>query len=429
MSGRDTMSETSSPREAAAEPMTVVAVRAHRHRAPLLRPFVTAARRTEAVEYVVAEVELAGGVVGQGSAAETVAVTGESADTITAALSGPLRNALEGARGTILELSARVAAALEGATSAKAALEVALHDAWARSLGAPLVELLGGRVGDGLMNDMTISLEEPEVMATHALEAVAAGEQILKIKLGRDIDEDRRRLAAVVEAAPGARLRLDANQGWDPAQAIDIITGFVTDGLPLDLVEQPVAAANIEGLARVSAAVEVPIMADESVWDAADAQRLVEADAVDLLNIKLAKTGGLRGALAIADVALEAGVECMVGAMMEPRISIAAAAHLAIAHPAITMIDLDPPFWFASDVPAGGYAQDSGWLSLTGGPGLGLERLRADVDPSPGTSPPSSSPSSSPSPSLSSSSSPSSSSSSSSSEHPGGAAAPTGGDR
>lgn len=382
MTGVDTMEENPVPRDAAAAPLTVVAVRTHRHRAPLLRPFVTAARRTEAVEYVVAEVELAGGVLGQGSAAETVAVTGESAETIAAALTGPLRRALEGADGTILELSARIAGALEGSTSAKAALDVALHDAWARRLDAPLVELLGGRVGDGLMNDMTISLEDPEVMAAHAREAVAGGEQILKIKLGRDIDEDRRRLAAVVEAAPGARLRLDANQGWEPEQAIDIITGFVADGLPLDLVEQPVAAANIEGLARVSAAVEVPIMADESVWDAADARRLVEADAVDLLNIKLAKTGGLRGALAIADVALEAGVECMVGAMMEPRISITAAAHLAIAHPAITMIDLDPPAWFASDVPAGGYVQDSGWLRLTGGPGLGLDRVGADVDPS-----------------------------------------------
>lgn len=369
-------------------PLEVVAVRAHRHRAPLLRPFVTAARRTEAVEYVVAEVELADGTVGQGSAAETVAVTGESAATIAEALDGPLRRAVEGAGGTITELSARVAAALEGATSAKSALEVALHDAWARSHDAPLVELLDGRVGDGLMNDMTISLEDPEVMAAHTREAVAGGEQILKIKLGRDIDEDRKRLAAVVEAAPDARLRLDANQGWEPEQAIDIIAGFVADGLPVDLVEQPVAAANIEGLARVSAAVEVPIMADESVWDAADARRLVEADAVDLLNIKLAKTGGLRGALAIADVALEAGVECMVGAMMEPRISITAAAHLAVAHPAITLIDLDPPFWFASDVPAGGYTQERGWMRLTGGPGLGLERLTADVDPSGADGPP-----------------------------------------
>ena len=73
-------------------------------------------------------------------------------------------------------------------------------------------------------------------------------------------------------------------------------------------------------------------------------------------------------------------MECIIRAMMEPRISISAAAHLAIAHPAITMIDLDPPFWFTSDVPAGGYAQEDGSLRLLGGPGLGLKRLIADVD-------------------------------------------------
>ena len=358
----------------------VVAVRTHRHRAPLRRPFITAARRTESVEYVVAEVVLDDGTIGQGSAAETLAVTGESADTIRAALEGPLRRAVLGENASITDLSARVAGALDGASSAKAALEVALHDAWARAAGHPLVELLGGRLEDGLMNDMTISLEEPGVMARRAREAVAAGEQILKIKLGHDIAVDRERLAAVIEAAPSARLRLDANQGWSPEQAIEIITGFEADALPIDLVEQPVAAGDVEGLARVSAAVSLPIMADEAVWDVEDARRLVDRGACDLLNIKLAKTGGLRGALAIADVARAAGIECMLGAMMEPRISITAAAHLAIAHPAITMIDLDPPAWFASDVPRGGYVQDGAWLRLTGGAGTGLELLEARVD-------------------------------------------------
>ena len=360
--------------------LEVAAVRRHLHRAPLRHPFVTAARRTEAVEYVVAEVELAGGAVGQGSAAETVAVTGEDAASILAALDGPLGAALRGARGTIGELSARIAAAMPGATSAKAALEVALHDAWARAAGRPLVELLGGSAVATMRNDMTVSLEEPATMAERAREAVAAGHEILKIKLGHDIAEDRERLAAVVEAAPSARLRLDANQGWLPDQAVEIITGFEADGLPVELVEQPVAAGDVEGLARVTAAVSLPIMADEAVWSAADAHRLIEARACDLLNIKLAKTGGLRGAIEVAEAARRAGIDCMLGAMMEPRISITAAAHLALAHPAITMIDLDPPAWFASALPRGGIVQERGVLRLSGGPGLGLELLRPDED-------------------------------------------------
>ena len=119
-------------------PLAVRAVRHHRHRAPLLRPFVTAARRTECVEYVVAEVELNDGTIGQGSAAETVAVTGEDAASIAAALGGPLRAAVEGRRGTLRELTRAVAGAAPGASSARAALDVALHDAWARRLDRPL---------------------------------------------------------------------------------------------------------------------------------------------------------------------------------------------------------------------------------------------------------------------------------------------------
>jgi L-alanine-DL-glutamate epimerase-like enolase superfamily enzyme len=397
-----TMSHPTPSRAPLPDPeLTVVGVRHHRHRAPLLRPFVTAQRRTEAVEYVVAEVELAGGAVGQGSAAETVAVTGESADTIARALAGPLRSALEGASGPLSALSGRVAAALPKDSSARAALDVALHDAAARSLGVPVMRLLGadapgatgagatatgpgrpapGDTPNGMLNDMTVSLEDPEVMAGHAREAVADGQRILKIKLGRDVDQDRRRLAAVLEAAPDVRLRLDANQGWDADRAITIITGLEADGLPIDLVEQPVSAADVDGLARVRAGVRTPVMADEAVWTADDARRLVAAGAADMLNIKLAKTGGLRQALAVADVAAEAGITCMVGSMMEPRISITAAAHLALAHPAITMIDLDAPAWFTSDLPRGGFVQDGAELRLTGGPGLGLELLRQADD-------------------------------------------------
>lgn len=364
--------------------LEVVAVRHHRHLAALKRPFVTAARRTEAVEYVVAEVELSDGTLGQGSAAETVAVTGESADSIERTLAGPLRSALEGAHGTLAELTGRIRGAVDGATSARAALDVALHDAAARSLGLPLVELFGGSLGGTLVDDMTISLEEPGTMAAHTREAVGSGERILKIKLGRDIEQDRRRLAAVLAAAPGVRLRLDANQGWTPDEAIAIIRGFEDDGLPIDLVEQPVPAADLDALARVRAAVNTPVMADEAVWSAEDARRIVDAGAADLLNIKLAKTGGLGEALAIADIAHEADISCMVGSMMEPRISITAAAHLAFAHPAITMIDLDPPEWFTSDAPAGGYRRDRAHLQLIGGPGLGLAPMPTDVDVSPG---------------------------------------------
>lgn len=377
-------------------PMRVRSVRCHTHAAPLLRPFVTAARRTVAVEYVVVDVELeADGQTqtGQGSAAETVRVTGESAATIRDAVDGPLRAALEGAGGTIAELSALVASALPGATSAKEAADVALHDGWGKLADAPLAALLSGdptllggepgalAAGASMANDMTVSLESPEAMARHAAEAAADGYRMLKIKLGTDAVADRRRLDAVVAAAPGARLRLDANQGWTVDQAVRMLTRMEGDGLPVDVVEQPVAKGDLAGMRAVRRAVATPIMADESVWSLDDARRVLDAGAADMINIKLAKTGGIGQAIAIADAAGQAGVSCAIGSMMEPRISIVAAAHLAIAHPAVTMVDLDSPAWFGSDLPAGGIALDGGRLTLLPGPGLGLEMLGPDVDP------------------------------------------------
>lgn len=366
--------------------LTIAAVRWHAHRCPLVHPFVTAQRRTDAVEYVVAEVELADGTVGQGSAAETRAVTGEDARSIATAVDGPIRRALEGAHGTPADLSESIAGALTGATSAKAAVDVALHDAWGRSAGRSVVDLLGGDLSAGrvIPDDMTISLDAPHVMAERAREAADGGARVLKIKLGRDASEDRRRLAAVIDAVPAARLRLDANQGWDAPEAIRMITALEDEGLPVDLVEQPVPARDLDALAAVTAAVATPVMADEALWTREDARAIIERGAADMLNIKLAKTGSLRRALDIADLAQAAGLVCMMGAMMEPRISITAAAHVALAHPAITMVDLDAPAWFASTEPPGGCAVQGGMLTLTGGPGLGLARLDPATDPYPG---------------------------------------------
>lgn len=343
----------------------------------LLRPFVTSRRRTEAVDAVLVEVELTDGTVGQGTAAETIAVTGASAETIIAAVTGPLASALRGAAGGARDLSAAVQAALPGATSAKAATEVALHDAWSRALGLPLATALGGSTAGGLAGDMTISLEDASTMATRAAEAAAAGWRILKIKLGDDPAADRERLRAVAAAAPQARLRLDANQGWTSDSAVRIIRDLEDEGLPVDLVEQPVPKTDRAGLAWVAHNVATPIMADEALSSTDDALEMAADRAVGLFNIKLAKYGGLRPALAIADIAQAAGIECMVGSMMEPKVSITAALHLAVAHPAVTMLDLDAPEWYADPAPAGGYTTEDGVLRLTGGPGLGLDRLRA----------------------------------------------------
>lgn len=374
-------------------PVRVIGVNAHGHRSPLKRPFITAARRTDSVDYVVVDVEIEtpnGTFVGQGSAAETVKVTGESAQTILAAINGNVSERLQRTRGTLEELYSLIKGCTPEATSARAAVDVAIHDAVARSFEMPLGTLLSAYPGSPfspkplkarIQNDMTVSLDDPQVMAEKAREAASEGYSVLKIKLGSNPDEDRIRLAAVMEAAPEVSLRLDANQGWTPDEAVLLIEKFREDQFPIDLIEQPVPRNDLAGLAHVTHNSSIPIMADESLWSPDDADRIIGQGAANLLNIKLAKTGGLQPALQIAGKAHDAGLECMVGAMMEPRVSITAGAHLAAVHPAVTMIDLDPPAWFANDVPEGGYLEENGYIELLPGPGLALERLDPTTDP------------------------------------------------
>lgn len=355
--------------------LTVARVRARPYRGPLRAPFVTSRRRVDAITGVVVELELADGTVGWGSAAETFRVTGESSASIIAAIDGPISQALVGTPRPVRGHASAIAASCEANVSAKAAVDIALHDAWARLLGLPLADALGGDAATGLRTDMTVSLADALDMADDAVRAVAAGYDVLKVKLGNDWRADLDRLTAVSRAAPSAELRLDANQGWDAKSAVRIIRAIEDAGLPVRLVEQPVDKRDLAGLATVTRAVDTPIMADEAVATAADALDLVTARAVDLLNIKLAKCGGIGQAMTIADIAAASGIECMIGAMMEPRISVTAAGHVAAAHPNITLVDLDAAEWVDDpDLEDCGYSMDGSVMRLHADPGIGFDR-------------------------------------------------------
>lgn len=355
-------------------PAPVAHLRTRIDRAALLRPFITSRRRVDHVATVVVEVELADGVTGIGAASENPAVTGETIDSIAAIVSGPAADSITGADAptSLAGLTGAVASCAVGNASAKAAVDMAIHDAHARALGVPLVEMLGGSADTAMTADMTVSLDAPDVMAGHAADAAASGFTLLKVKLGNNPARDLERLCAVCDAAPGVRLRLDANQGWNAKGAIAVIRKIEDAGLPVDLVEQPVPKWDLVGLAAVTRAVGMPIMADESLAGPHDAFELARRGCADLFNIKLAKSGGIRQAWQIADIAAAAGIPCMVGAMMEPRIAITAAAHVAAAHPNITLIDLDSAEWF-DGTQDGGCVTTGGELHLTGGPGLGIE--------------------------------------------------------
>lgn len=198
--------------------------------------------------------------------------------------------------------------------------------------------------------DITVSVDDPISMAKEAKKHVEKGFQTLKIKVGQSARLDLERIEAIKNIIPkDIALRLDANQGWEPKEAVSIIKEMEKRNVNIEFIEQPVHAQDWEGLKYVKNHVYIPIMADESIFSAEDALKLVQGHYVDCINIKLMKCGGIRQAWKIADVAEAAGVKCMIGGMMESSLSVTAAAHMAGAHPNIHYVDLDAPLWLMEE--------------------------------------------------------------------------------
>ena len=340
---------------------------------PLRTPFKTALRRVDSVEDIIVTVHTDTGEKGFGEAPPTGVITGDTAESVCGALEHHLAPALLGREVEDFEqLMQRVQAALVHNSSAKAAVDMALWDLYGKRYRIPVHKLLGG-ARTHLVTDLTISVNDPAVMARDAQIAIQRGFDCLKIKVGVDPELDVSRLAAVRAAVPrGTVLRIDANQAWTPKQAVRILNGMQEKGLDIELVEQPVPAADIEGLRYVTERSFVPVLADEAVFGPADALRILQARAADLLNIKLMKCGGIYNALKIATLCEMYGVECMIGCMLEGRVAVNAAAHLACAKGVITRVDLDGPMLCAADPVHGGAVFNEKDITLTDEPGLGV---------------------------------------------------------
>ena len=208
------------------------------------------------------------------------------------------------------------------------------------------------------------------------MDAVRRGYDTLKIKVGASPELDVARLTAVRQAiGDGPKIRIDANQGWEPKQAVRLLNQMQEKGLAIEFVEQPVKAHDIAGLKYVTERSYVPVMADESVFSPADALHIMQTGAADLVNIKLMKCGGLYNALKIATAAEVCGVECMIGCMLEANISVNAAVHLACAKKVITKIDLDGPVLCSEDPILGGAVFDEQRITVSDEPGLGIKGI------------------------------------------------------
>lgn len=268
--------------------------------------------------------------------------------------------------------------AIRGSTlksrSALAAMDIALHDLFAKKLGIPLSHLFG-RTKDSMETDYTIGIESPQKMAAEAERKVAEGFKTIKIKVGTSIREDTERVKKVSSVLGEARLRVDANQAYSLGKAIEFCRSL-SKVENLEFLEQPLPRGRIKETAALRKKTDVKIMLDEGVRDAGEAFAALKAEAADYVNVKLMKCGGIAEASKIASVCEAGGVKCMIGCYSDSSVGIAAAMHFALGHEVMQFADLDSDLMNTRMLARSGGAWIRDGLRGVGpSPGLGITEI------------------------------------------------------
>jgi muconate cycloisomerase len=265
--------------------------------------------------------------------------------------------------------------ALDGTEEAKAGVEMALWDIVGKALGTPVYNLLGGKVRERVPLSYSIPFGTPEQMATFAVERVKAGHKTIKVKVGSE--NGPRDIAAVRDIrdaiGPDIKLRVDGNMGWPTAKhAIRMIRAM--EPWNLELVEQPLPAHDLDGMAEVRRNIGVPLMADESIRSPRSAMEVIRRGAADIANVYVTEAGGLLNAMRIFAMCEAAGMPCMIGSMPEFGIGTAAQIHLGVA---MTNLGLDSDtcgvLYHEEDLLANPLRLEDGFSYPPNGPGLGVE--------------------------------------------------------
>lgn len=351
--------------------MRITDIRFQRASFRFLEPMKVAFATIEEYETLLVKIETDEEIYGLGEAAPMEFVTGDSIETAVC-VGQEFRKLLIGTDPLAVSEVHRI---MDGRyiynTAVKAAIDMACYDIAAKKMGVPLYKYLGGSC-DTVESDVTIGIASPEEMAEKAGEWVSKGWNTIKIKLGEDIWTDLERVRRI-RGRTGSKtsLRIDANQGWSVKDSIRIIREM--EPLQIELIEQPAAYWDYEGLKEIRNVSGIPIVADESCHSPMDAAKLASMRAVDGINIKLMKCGGIYHALKIAAVAEASGIYCMVGCMGESRVANSAGMHFAAACRNVKKVDLDVVFFTEENKITGGFHHTGGSCRLTEKPGIGVD--------------------------------------------------------
>lgn len=351
--------------------MKIQAIQVSTLKVPLNRTFKTAIRSTDYLEDLLITIE-ADGIIGYGSAPATTAITGDTIEGMQAVMHKiVLPNLLGMDPLDRLTIQQQVFKKFAGNLGVKMAVDMALFDIAAKIADMPLYQYLGGS-NHVLTTDVTISCSSLDETEKYVNQALNKGFKILKIKLGNAIKDDLAICHALAKYLPNdCLIRIDANQGWSTSETLYFLEELAKTNLKIEAIEQPISANNVIDLAVITAKSKWPIIADEAVFNSIDAVNVLQNKAANLINIKLAKAGGIANAIKIKYLAEAYHTECMVGCMMESPLGIAAAAHFALAM-GINKIDLDPLDWVSKDLYSHWLTFENDKIELSTRPGIGF---------------------------------------------------------
>ncbi len=338
------------------------------------------------LEYVVVRIETDDGHVGFGEAQADIGFFGNTVEGVATAIRDYLGPQLIGRdpfhRDELLQVID-----YRGQSCAISGIDLALHDLIGRALGVSVSALLGGTARTRVLVAIEIAGGPAEQMADECLRLMALGVRAFKAKIGSDPVRDAHALKVIRDAVgPDISLRADANQGYTPKEGVTLCTMAERLGVGLELLEQPVPAWDLPGMAYIRSRVDTLIEADESCYTPQDAFEIVRLGAADVINVKLGKTGGLLNARKIIAIAEGAGVGCVLGTAWGLGLEDAAKLHLAASSVAIsgavefTELTLHPNLLLPPDDARLALPLEDGCLPVPTGPGLGVSIDESRLD-------------------------------------------------
>ncbi len=307
---------------------------------PLDEPFTIAIGVQYSIKNVLVTLVLEKGIQGYGEAAPFESINGESQATALATLNSCKEFLIGKDVSDYIRISKHLKSVFWAQVTARCAIEMAMLDAFTKTLNLPLFKFLGG-MENKIETDYTVDIVSPEMAKNNAVRLASKGYKLLKIKVGKNLHEDIERILAIQEGAPSCGITLDANQGFSPIAAVHFLEELKKNKIHPVLFEQPVVKHDLTGMKFVRDHSTIPIAADESVFTSADAINIVRTGCADVINIKIMKSAIIE-AMDIAAIARSANIKLMIGCMLETKLGLGCSVHFAAGLGGFSYVDLDP---------------------------------------------------------------------------------------